>query len=247
MASAAVSELLDRAISAHGGLTRWREAAELRAQLSSGGFAFASKGQGRAVRGVEARVSTSAQEVVFERYPRPGERGVLEPGGTVRIETDSGELIERREQARDAFSDVRHKLWWDRLDILYFGTCAMWTYVSAPFVFAEPGYELSELEPWDEHGERWQRLSVRFPEHIHTHCREQVFYIDERGLVRRHDYTAEPIGGWAHAAHYSFDHTDFDGITLAKRRLVYPRKRDNTTRAHPLLVWIDVPSATLAR
>jgi hypothetical protein len=240
-----VIDLAERTIAAHGGLARWEGASEIRAKVSSGGLAFASKLQGRAVRDVEAQVSTSAQRVVFEPYPEAGQRGVLEQDGMVRIETDAGELIEARENPRRAFTDLRHKLWWDRLDILYFGTYAMWTYISAPFVFTRDGYELAELDPWEENGERWQRLAVSFPEHIHTHSREQVFYIDEDGLIRRHDYTAEPLGSWANAAHYCFDHQSFDGLVVPTRRRVYPRKRSNRRRAHPLLVWIDLAPATI--
>src|ERR1700693_493337 len=96
-------ELAERAIAAHGGLALWQGASEIRAQLSSGGLAFASKLQGSAVRDVQSRVSTGAQRVVFEPYPHAGQRGVLEQDGTVRIETDAGELIRSRENPRSAF------------------------------------------------------------------------------------------------------------------------------------------------
>jgi hypothetical protein len=238
-------ELVEQAIAAHGGLELWEGAGEVRAQVSSGGLAFATKHQGRAVRDVEARISTSGQHVVLTPYPEPGQRGVLEEGGTVRIETDAGELIEDRKHARSAFQDLRHRLWWDRLDILYFATYAMWTYVSTPFVLVREDYRVIELERWVEGGESWRRLAVTFPEYVHTHSREQVFYVDAGGLIRRHDYTAEPIGGWAKAAHYCLDHRTFDGLVVPTRRRVYPRRRDNRRRAGPLLVWIEVPRAAV--
>ncbi|HEV7584999.1 MAG TPA: hypothetical protein VGO14_04390 [Solirubrobacteraceae bacterium] len=232
--------LAEETIAAHGGLSAWEGAGELAVQLSSGGFAFASKLQGHAVRGVRARVATRGQRVVFEPYRKAGERGVLEADGGVRIETATGRVLAARGRPRQAFGDLRHRLWWDRLDILYFGTYAMWTYLSAPFVFVREGYELRELEPWEEQDEVWRRLSVTFPEDVHTHSREQVFYIDGAGLIRRHDYTAEPFGEWARAAHYCFDHSRFDGLLLPTRRLVYPRRADNTPRSHPRLVWIEI-------
>jgi hypothetical protein len=240
-------DLVERAIAAHGGLELWESADAVSVQISSGGLAFASKLQGHAVRDVQARVSTSGQHVTLTPYPREGERGVLEPDGTVQIETDGGEPVQARANARAAFADLRHKLWWDRLDILYFATYAIWTYLSTPFVLAASDYELRELDPWLEGGERWQRLAVRFPEHVHTHSREQVFYFDESGLIRRHDYTAEPIGGWARAAHYSLEHQAFDGLVVATQRRVYPRRADNRRREHPRLVWIDMPSAAVHR
>jgi hypothetical protein len=234
-------ELAERAISGHGGIDAWERAGvHVVVRLSSGGFAFASKLQGHAVRGVDVRVATRGQSVVFEPYPAAGRRGLLVEGGAVRVENDAGVVLAARANARAAFAGLRRRLWWDRLDILYFGAYAIWTYISAPFVFLREGYELSELEPWDEQGERWRRLAVTFPPDIHTHCREQVFYIDSAGLIRRHDYTAEPIGGWAKAAHYCYDHRDFDGLLLPTRRLVYPRRADNTPRPRPRLVWIEV-------
>jgi hypothetical protein len=232
--------LAEQAITAHGGLSAWERLEEVAVQISSGGFAFASKLQGHAVRGVEARVATTGQRVVFEPYPSAGQRGVLEEDGSVRVETGTGLLAGARERPRAAFGDLRHRLWWDRLDILYFGTYAMWTYVSTPFVFLRDGYELRELEPWDEAGERWRRLSVTFPDGVQTHSAEQVFYIDTHGLIRRHDYTAEPFGDWARAAHYCFDHRTFDGLLLPTRRVVYPRRADNRPRSRPRLVWIEV-------
>jgi hypothetical protein len=231
--------LAEEAIAGHGGLTAWQRAQEIAVQVSSGGFAFASKLQGHAVRGVEARVSTSGQRVVFESYPAGGQRGILEADGSVRLET-AGAVSAARENPRAGFGDVRHRLWWDRLDILYFGTYAIWTYISTPFVFLSEGYDLRELDPWDERGETWRRLGVTFPEEVHTHSREQIFYIDEMGLIRRHDYTAEPFGGWAKAAHYCFDHRSFDGLLLPTRRLVYPRRADNRPRSRPRLVWIEI-------
>ena len=239
------TELIEQAIAAHGGRELWERASELSARVSTGGLAFASKLQGAAVRDVEARVSTRGQHVTFAPYPGPGRRGVFEQDGAVRIETDGGEVLLRRERARDAFADLRHKLWWDRLDILYFGTYAIWTYITAPFVFAREGFSARELDAWDEGAGRWRRLAVSFPAGVHTHSREQVFYFDDRGLIRRHDYTAEPIGGWARAAHYCFDHRSFDGMLVPTRRLVYPRRRDNRPRARPRLVWIELSSASV--
>jgi hypothetical protein len=236
-------ELVSHAIAAHGGERLWSGAREISARISSGGLAFASKFQGAAVRDVDVRVATTGQRVTFTPYPREGQRGVLEADGSVRIENEAGEVLARREQARARFADLRHKLWWDRLDILYFGCYAMWTYVSAPFVFVRDDYEVRELDPWRERGEEWRRVAVRFPEHVQTHCREQVFHIDAEGLIRRHDYTAEPIGGWARAAHYCLDHTSFDGLVMPTQRRVFPRRRDGRSRPRPRLVWIDVTSA----
>ena len=240
-------EAVRRALDAHGGLSLWEQAQEVRVEVSAGGLAFASKLQGAALRATWVRVSTRAQHVVFEEFPREGRRGVFEPDGSVRIETAEGEVLAARTDARGAFSDLRHKLWWDRLDILYFGAYAIWTYLATPFVFADEGYALSELEPWIEDGERWDRIGVRFPESVHTHSREQVFYVDAQGRIRRHDYTAEPVGGWARTAHYCMDHERFDGLLVPTRRRVYMRRADNRPRDRPRLVWAEVTDAKVVR
>ena len=238
------AELIELAIAAHGGHELWDGAREISARVSSGGLAFASKLQGSAVRDVEARVSTRGQHVIFTPYPRSGRRGVLDADGSVRIETDAGEIVQRREHARSAFADLRHKLWWDRLDILYFGTYAIWTYITAPFVFAREGFSARELDAWDEGAGRWRRLAVSFPAGVHTHSREQVFYFDERGLVRRLDYTAEVFNSRAHAAHYCYDHREMAGLIVPTRRRVHPRRRNGTPRRAITLVAIEVESVT---
>ncbi len=59
--------------------------------------------------------------------------------------------------------------------------------VTSPFILAQPGVMAEEIAPWSEQGETWRRLRVTFPETIATHSREQIFYIDTDGLIRRHD------------------------------------------------------------
>ena len=89
---------------------------------------------------------------MLEEYPREGRRGILEPDGSIRVESNDGQILESRSRPRAAFADARHRLWWDRLDMLYFATYAIWTYVATPFVFAQDGYELSAGGPWSEAG-----------------------------------------------------------------------------------------------
>jgi hypothetical protein len=124
-------------------------------------------------------------------------------------------------------------------------TYALWTYLTIPFVLVEPGFELWELEPWEEGGEHWQRIGVRFPSEIHTHCREQILYFDHKGLVRRHDYTSEVFGSWAKAAHYPFDHQSFDGVAVPMRRRVFLRRRGNRPLTAVTLIRLDIEAVRL--
>ncbi len=129
---------------------------------------------------------------------------------------------------------------WDALDILYFGGYAIWNYLCTPFLLDYPDVHLTRGADWEQGGETWRRLAARFPDTLPTHCRDQIFYIDDRGFIRRHDYTAEVIGGYACAAHYCDRHRTFDGILFPTRRRVLPRRRNNRSSPFPILVWIDI-------
>jgi hypothetical protein len=227
------------AIEAHGGEDAWRRLSEVSLRVSCGGLAFATKGQGHALRALDATVATREEHVTFAGYPAAGEQGVLESDGRVRI-VRAGDTVRERADPRPAFANLRQRLWWDRLDMLYFAASALWTYVSSPFVWLREGYALRELAPWFEGGERWRRLAVTFPDAVHTHCREQVFHIDAAGVIRRHDYTPEPFRNGVRAAHYCYDVRPFDGLLIASRRAVFPRRRDGRSRSWPRLVWIEL-------
>jgi len=157
--------------------------------------------------------------------------------GAVRIETDDGRVLAQRLDPRSAFRNLRHEFWWDELDLPYFTGSALWTYMATPFVFATPGFEVQELDPWEERGEVWRRLAVTFPLELHTHSRQQVFYFGSDGLLRRHDYTPEVFGEWAKAAHDCFDDREFGG-------LLFPTRTPDASFG--LLAWPDPPPAAPA-
>ena len=233
-----MSELLDLAIAAHGGMERWRSLNTIAVRISVGGGLLAAKWKLHARRG-EGRTECSKPRSVFSPYSGPGRRGVFEPN-KVWIETEDGNLLQERKDPRAAFRGLRRTIYWDYLDLLYFAGYALWNYLCAPFFLAMPDFELREIEPWDEKGERWRRLQVHFPPRIPTHSREQVFYFDDRGLLRRLDYTAEVVGSWAKAAHYCFDHKTFSGLVVPTRRRVLLRRADGRAVPGPVLVWIEL-------
>jgi hypothetical protein len=231
--------LLAEVIEAHGGRESWRASPELVVQVSAGGLAVAAKLQRSGLRNLEARIATDRQHVVFTPYPRRGHRGVFE-SGAVRVEAADGSVIHERSQPRDDLASPRRLLRWDHLDLLYFGASSLWTYMATPFIFAEPGFDVAARGQWVEHGQVWRRLAVTFPADVHTHSRQQVFYVGDDGLIRRHDYIAEEFGSWARSAHYWFDQVAFDGLIVPRKRRVLLRRPDGHSLSHPLLVWIDV-------
>ena len=231
--------LLAEVIEAHGGRQSWQASPELVVQVNAGGFAVAAKSQRSGLRNLEARITTDRQRVVFSPYPRLGHRGVFE-SGAVRIEAADGSVIHERSQPRDDLGSPRRLLWWDHLDLLYFGAASLWTYMATPFIFTETGFDVAACGQWAEHGQVWRRLAVTFPPGVHTHSRQQVYYVGDDGLIRRHDYTAEEFGTWAKSAHYWFDHVAFDGLIVPRKRRVLLRRSGERSLSHPLLVWIDV-------
>ena len=108
----------------------------------------------------------------------------------VEITAGDGSIIGARDNGREAF-DRSFDGKWDPLNLAYFNGYAMWTYHATPLVFGEPGYEARDVAPIENEGETLRGVAVRFPEGVHSHSREQRFYFDSDGLLRRHDYTVD--------------------------------------------------------
>jgi hypothetical protein len=242
----ATGELVEKVVAAHGGQQSWSAAGEIRVHARSSGLALASKGARSRFREYDLRVTPDPARSVFEPYPRPGKRGVFEEG-RVRVESEDGETLSERHDPRPRFRNPRRLFYWDPLDSLYFAGYAMWNYLTMPLLLTRPDVDVREGEAWQEApGEIWSRLEVSFPEAIHTHCRAQTFYFDREGLLRRHDYTAEPFGSWATSSHYSTGHKEHDGVIVATNRRVVPRNpRSNRAFPGPTLVRLEIDDLEL--
>jgi hypothetical protein len=239
-------ELLDLALSGHGGLDRWRATQSITATVSVTGALFALKGRPEGLEGsVEATADTSAPRLTFTPFPG-GEQGTFE---AARVALTRGGLeAEARTDPRAAFADHEPNTAWDDLHLLYFTGYALWNYLATPFMFTRPGFELEEIEPWHENGETWRRLRVAFPPHLPTHCPEQVFYFDDGGLLRRLDYHPDVVSPQAPipAAHYCHDHKTFSGLSVPTRRRVYRRLDDGSPAQDQAVVELDLKDVTVS-
>ena len=236
-------ELLELALEGAGGGALFRQAKEISVSLHGAGTAIRSKRFGWIPGEFEVRCSTREQRTVLSPFPEEGRRGVF-AGSEVRIESvEDGSVLSSRRDPRSKFPGGRRLLWWDDLDFLYFSGYAMWGYLMAPYSFLGKGVDAREIEPWQQDGETWRRLQVTFPDDCHVHCREQIYYYDAEGRLRRNDYTAEVFGSFARSAHMCGEHKTFDGLTLPTRRRVYARRRSNKPRPHPTLVRMNIHSA----
>jgi hypothetical protein len=173
-----------------------------------------------------------------DRFGGPNRRLRFLPN-RLTLETFDGGIIEARDNPRDAFKDHHADSLWDALHLGYFSSYALWTYLTLPFLYTNPGFVVEEIAPWREAGEEWRRLKATFPESIASHSRDQVTYFGPDGLMRRHDYTVDVLGG-ATGANYSADYHEFQGIKVPTTRRVYAYDALGQKVPEPLLVSIDI-------
>jgi hypothetical protein len=127
---------------------------------------------------------------------------------------------------------------WDQLHRAYFNGEALWNYLTTPFLLAWEGVQVEETEPWRQNGEAWRVLRARFSGSIETHSRIQDFFLDDRRMLRRHDYRVNIAGGFA-AAQLTSEHVTVAGITLPTRRRAYICGPDRQPILDMLMVSID--------
>jgi hypothetical protein len=233
-----LSSLTKLAIAAHGGLDRWRRFKTVTARLLNGGILWEHKQQGGILDDVRVRVDLRREWASHWPFGAPDLRTSFHPH-RVAIETTDGQPVEELLQPRDSFKGHSFDTPWTRLQFAYFVGYAMWTYLNTPFLFALDGVQSEEIGPWRENGETWRRLKVVFPPNIASHSAIQTFYFDPNGVLKRHDYDTEVLGGSA-AAHYVYEHVEFSGILIPTKRRVFARLADGKSVPEPLLVSIDV-------
>jgi hypothetical protein len=233
-----MSELRDLVISAHGGIERWNEVKAIEGDMSITGALWARKGWPDVLKNVHVIADAKSQWISYQPFIRDDMRSSCLPDRSV-IETRGGKPIKDRKNPRSFFEGHTVETPWDDLNLAYFSGYAMWNYLNVPFIFALPAFKTEEIEPWQDDGERRRRLKVTFPDHIATHCPEQIFHINGRGLICRMDYSA-PVAGGAPTAHYLHDHRDFSGIKVATKRRALRRKPDGTSIPEPVFVAIDI-------
>ena len=230
----AVTALAERMLEAYGGEARWRAATAIEARLAIGGLLFRWKRrtQGRWP-SVRVRTEVGNPRTRFEPIDAAGNVAILD-GHAVRIERPDGTVLEERANGREGLPYGRRLFSWDRIQIGYFFGYTMWNYLTLPSLLLRDDIEWRDLSS--------DTLEGRFPPHLPTHCAAQRFHLDpETGRLRQHDYTAEPFGGWAKAAHMIREHAQFDGLTAPSKRRVKPRDPiGGGPLPFPLLIWADV-------
>jgi hypothetical protein len=239
-----MSDLLETVIEAHGSLERWNELNTVSARLIQGGVLWPFKGQAGVLDDVVVTASLHEERVSHRPFGAADRHSAFTPD-RVAIETDDGTVVEALDQPRASFADHAPETQWSTLQLAYFVGTAMWTYLTQPFSFTLPGFQTSELEPWDEAGHRWRRLRVAWPSNLATHSTEQTLYFNDDGLLTRHDYDVE-INAGNPAAHYVSDYDEVAGIRLPTKHRIFPRTPDGQSLPEPLFVSIDLSEIAFA-
>jgi hypothetical protein len=237
-----MSELLDLAVKAHGGLDRWNKVKAIKVAASITGAIWYIKGKGNCLNDIVLTAETRNERLTVD-YPGRNRRARFEPNRVV-IEKADGTLIEARDDPVKSFEGQERLTPWDDFHVAYFVGEALWTYLNTPFLYTHEGFVTEEIPSIQVEGETWRRLKVTFPENVKSHTREQISCFGPDGLLRRHDYTVDILGG-ATGLNYASDYRDVDGIIMPTKRRVYAYEGDYQLVKEPLLVAIDMGEITL--
>jgi len=237
-----MNDLLSLAIKAHGGLDRWNRVKAIKVAASITGAIWYVKDKPDFLKNVVLTSETQNERVTVD-FPGQDKRAIFEPNRIV-IETANGTLTEARDNPEESFAGQQRETPWNDIHVVYFVGEALWTYLNTPFLYTYDGFITEEIASIQVEDETWRRLKVTFPNSVKSHTKTQISCFGPDGLLRRHDYTVDILGG-ATGLNYASDYRDVDGITVPARRRVYAYEGDYQLVKEPLLVAIDMGEITL--
>lgn len=232
-----MTELLELALDAHGGLDRWNKVKAIKVAASITGAIWYVKGKPDFLKDVILTVETRTERVSVD-FSGQNKRATFEPYRIV-LETGDGTLIEARDNPEESFAGQVRETPWNDINAIYFAGEALWTYLNTPFLYTYDGFTSEEISSIRVEGETWRRLKVTFPDSVKSHTRQQISCFGPEGLLRRHDYTVDILGG-ATGLNYASDYRNVDGIIIPTKRRVYAYEGDYQIVKEPLLVAIDM-------
>jgi hypothetical protein len=133
-----MNKLAELAISAHGGMKRWREFNRMSAHQLVGGVLWPMKGQDGVINDAHITVELHREWASHTPFGGAGRRSVLEPT-RVAIESSSGGVLDERHNPRNSFIGHTLETPWDSLQLAYFAGYAMWTYLTTPLPLCPSG------------------------------------------------------------------------------------------------------------
>jgi hypothetical protein len=235
--------LLDLAVEAHGGLARWNEVTAVEIEVSITGAIWYVKGQPDVLKNIVMVVETRRERVTTS-FVDQDRRTTFEPDRVV-IESGDGTLNQVFDQPETSFAGQTTETPWEAVHVAYFSGEALWTYLNTPFLYTQQRFSSEEIDPIKVADETWRRLKVIFPDEVKSHTREQILCFGPDGLLRRHDYTVDILGG-ATGLNYASDYQEVGGLLFPTKRRVYAYQGDYELVPEPLLVAVDITRITLS-
>ena len=225
------NSLLDLALDAHGGMKRWNELSDLVVDTTLGGSLWAQVGAPRIMPKFRLSLSLRRQHVIM--YSDTAKERVLFEPSQVSLMPSREETSYLKQPRKNLIEHLGSP--WTELQAGYFIGYAMWQYLTAPFLYAYPGFSTQEVEPWHENGETWRVLKITFPDHIESHTKIQYSYYGADGLLRRHRYGVDVLGGVV-GVNYASSYERVDGIMVPTAREVFACDAEgNKTPSSPLV------------
>ncbi len=238
-----MTDLLATVLAAHGGLHRWHAVTSASVRVRRDGAIWAIKGRPEVPdiidvtldlrRPCRARIVSAATGQVASVTP---DRVVVTGIGGARID----ELIDPRASFAGHGLDTP----WSVAQAAYLSGYALWTYLAMPFLLARPGLHTEEIAPWISGPTTLRRLRATIPDTIPTHSPIQTLFVDESGLVVRHDYTVEIVGGGL-AAQFLSDYVAVCGLMIPTTRRIYARQPDGRVIPEPVAASYDLSGLRL--
>ena len=232
-------KLIDKVIKAHGNFEQLQNFKTVEIHTQIGGVIWPMKGHDGALSDVIFEGALSEQKSSWKNIFQKGYTSTFEPE-KVELFDETGRSIETLLNPRESFVGHDVSTPWNRLQTVYFSSYATWNYATTPFNFLVPGVAIKQLPDWSDVDGNFERLEVIYPDGFATHSKRQVFYFDENGLLKRHDYWPEVLGG-SSATQIIEDHKDFGGIVTGTKRNIYVlNDADNSYQTDVVLVSIDI-------
>jgi hypothetical protein len=238
-----MTDLLDLAVKAHGGLDRWNKVKSIKVAAAITGAIWFVKSKGDALKNIVMTIDTKKERVVTD-FPGQDKHTIFEPDRVI-IEKNDATLIEARDNPEQSFEGQQQSTPWDDIHVAYFCGEALWTYLNTPFLYTHEGFATEEISSIQVEGETWRRLKIIFPDYIKSHTRVQISCFGPDGLLRRHDYSVDILGG-ATGLNFASGYRNVDGIIIPTKRRIYAYEGDYQIVKEPLLVSIDMAEISLA-
>ncbi len=217
------NDLINRICNAHGGIDRWQLVESIQIQIDIFGPILLTKFKSPWLPNISANIFTDKPYVSIHDFPEEGHTSIFD-GFDVYIYNAHDQIYCERNYKNDESLKTKPRLHWDHLDLIYFLGYALWNYNCSPYIFKNKGFECHQGQDYIERdGSVLNTLNVRYPSNIPTHCKQQVFYFDQKGLLKRQDYTADVISPLTIGSHLCEDHKTFDGLIFPTHRRVFPR------------------------